>query len=73
MLLFWVSFTSREEQREVLIKLIESLSISKEEKDLYLFSMDILDDADFLAFFEKITQEVYNHSNINLSFVPITP
>lgn len=73
MILFWVSFSSREEKREVLLQIIQTLPVSREEKDLYLFSMDILDDADFFQFFEKIVQDLTYHPQLNLSFAPVTP
>lgn len=71
-MIFWVSFSSRKEKREVLLQIIYTLPVSNEEKELYIFSMDILDDSEFFQFFEKITQDITLHAQMNFSFTPIT-
>lgn len=49
---------SRDEKSLFLTKVIEELEIKKEEKSLYLFSMEILDDSDFEVFFQKILSQI---------------
>ncbi|PID84396.1 hypothetical protein CSB09_01125 [Candidatus Gracilibacteria bacterium] len=49
---------SRDEKTFFLTQIIEELEIKKEEKSLYLFSMNILDDNDFDIFFQKIVSQV---------------
>lgn len=48
---------NRDEKSELLHSIINSLEILEEEKDLYYFSMNILDDRNFELFFRKIIWE----------------
>ncbi len=52
------AFTSRQERTLVLQKIITKLNISQEEKDIYILSLDILDDKDFTIFFENIKNQI---------------
>ncbi len=54
--IFGIHFSKREEKKQVLVEIISSLDMKPEEKDLYIFSMDILDDKDFEDFFGKMTE-----------------
>lgn len=64
--------SSRKEKTLILQKIIQNLDILEEEKDLYYFSMEILDGESFNSFFEKIISEVSHKtlkiSNINSDF-----
>ena len=51
------STSSREEKTFVLKEIIQNLQIRNEEKDLYFFSMEILDNESFEEFFQKIMSE----------------
>ena len=51
------STSSREEKTFVLKEIIQNLQIRNEEKDLYFFSMEILDNESFEKFFQKIMSE----------------
>ncbi len=62
------SASSRSDKTFVLQEIINNLEIWKEEKDLYFFSMEILDDNNFEKFFNKIIQEFSLKKN-NVHFV----
>jgi hypothetical protein len=62
-------FTSREEKNILLIEIIKKLNISQEEKDIYILSLEILDDDDFSIFYENITKQI--HENI-YSIAPLS-
>lgn len=49
--------SSREEKTFILKEIIQNLKIQTEEKDLYFFSMELLDNDDFDRFFQKIISE----------------
>lgn len=49
--------SSREEKTVVLREIIGELRIQPAEKDLYYFSMEILNNQDFDVFFQKIISE----------------
>lgn len=49
---------SRKEKTSILLEIIENLAISEEEKQLYIFSMEVLDGQNFDLFFEKIISEI---------------
>ncbi|RAL55360.1 hypothetical protein BLM37_03875 [Candidatus Gracilibacteria bacterium GN02-873] len=51
------SASSREEKTFILKEIIQNLQIRNEEKDLYFFSMEILDNESFEKFFQKIMSE----------------
>lgn len=51
------SVSSRSDKTYVLEEIINNLHIGKEEKELYLFSMEILDDDNFERFFRKIMND----------------
>ncbi len=53
-----IHLTSRDEKSFFLKEVIEKLEIQKEEKSLYFFSMEILDDDDFEKFFQKIVSQI---------------
>lgn len=64
---FWIVLKNRDEKSETLKKVIESLSIWPEEKDLYLLSLDILSDNDFSIFFDRLMSQITHHGNIQKS------
>jgi len=70
-MLSFFSEPSRKQKKELLLEIIETLPIKKEEKDLYIFSMDILDDEDFNTFFIKITKDVGSFARKEFLFSPI--
>ena len=55
-------FTSREEKNILLIEIIKKLNISQEEKDIYILSLEILDDDDFSIFYENITKQIHENT-----------
>ncbi len=55
---FWIVLKNRGEKSLTLKKVIESLSIWPEEKDLYLLSLDILSDHDFSIFFDRLMSQI---------------
>jgi hypothetical protein len=55
---FGIDFFSRNEKSETLKRIIESLQIWNEEKDLYIVSLDILNDSDFNVFFDSIVWQI---------------
>lgn len=55
------SFSSRESKKNFLQEIIEKLSIQSEEKELYMLSLEVLEDSDFNTFFEQVHSQVsYN-------------
>lgn len=63
-------FTSREEKSVILIEIIKKLNISREEKDLYILSIEILDEQDFSQFYENITKQIHENT---YSIAPLSP
>ena len=63
MQLFWITLETRGEKSETLKRVITSLNIWNEEKDLYILSLDILNDADFSIFFDRIMSQISIHKN----------
>ena len=74
MTFFWIKLETREEKSETLKRVISSLSIWPEEKDLYLLSLDVLSDRDFTHFFETIMSQINksNQTQGNRSIEPLT-
>ncbi len=60
---FWITLETRGEKSETLKRVIKALNIWSEEKDLYLLSLDILNDTDFSIFFDRIMSQISNHKN----------
>ena len=60
---FWITLKTRGEKSETLKRVIKSLNIWSEEKDLYIFSLDILNDTDFSIFFDRIMSQINIHKN----------
>lgn len=60
--------SSRAEKTLILQEIIQNLPIDDIEKDLYYFSMEILDSTNFDLFFEKIISEFHTNKNQNLTF-----
>ena len=63
-------FTSREEKNTLLIEIIKKLNISREEKDLYILSLEILDESDFIVFYNNITEQIHENT---YSIAPLSP
>lgn len=59
--------SSRAEKTHILREIIQNLNINSEEKDLYSFSLDILDNENFNLFFQKIMSDVRTSSPIKTS------
>lgn len=57
------SSSSRAEKISILEGVIENLQIRNEEKDLYFFSMQLLDNSSFETFFQKIMKEFSDAKN----------
>jgi hypothetical protein len=51
-------FTTRSEKEIFLKEIIKKLSISDIEKDIYIMSIEILEDFDFEEFYKKITSQI---------------
>jgi len=70
----WITLETRDEKYEVLKRIIISLDIWPEEKELYILSLDILDNSDFSIFFDKITSQIsFSNSTIRkYSIEPLT-
>lgn len=66
--IFWLHFSERETKKKILIEIIRSLDMESEEKDLSIFSMDLLDEDDFNTFFENTTAMLEKASNKNFQF-----
>lgn len=60
---FWIKLETRSEKAEILKRVIASLKVWPEEKDLYILSIDILNNTDFSIFFDRIMSQINNHSN----------
>lgn len=63
-------FTSREEKNILLTEIIKKLNISREEKDLYILSLEILDESDFSVFYDNITKQIHENT---YSIAPLSP
>lgn len=73
MQIFGIHIENRDEKRETLKRVIHALSISSEEKDIYILSLDILDDTDFNTFFERIMSQIHGGKMIrDYSIEPLT-
>ena len=55
---FWITLKNRVEKSATLKKVITSLNIWPEEKDLYMLSLDILNDHDFSLFFDTLMSQI---------------
>jgi hypothetical protein len=71
---FGIDFFSRNEKSETLKRIIESLQIWREEKDLYIVSLDILNDSDFNVFFDSIVGQIDTNKSTRKehSIAPLT-
>lgn len=70
---FGIELSSRAEKSETLKRIIESLQIWREEKDLYIISLDILNDTDFNVFFDTIVSQIDTEkSEKEYSIAPLT-
>ena len=58
MKIWWIQLDTRTEKSETLKQVIQSLHITQEEKDLYIISIDILDNHDFSVFFQSIMNQI---------------
>ncbi len=54
--MLWIS--SRKDKETFLITILEKLNIDKNERDLYILSLEILDENEFTLFFDKIIEQV---------------
>lgn len=62
MAFFWL-FSSREEKNILLIEILQKLNISEEEKELYILSLSLLDEKDFLDFYENIQLQISTNTS----------
>jgi len=62
MAFFWL-FSSREEKNILLIEILQKLRISEEEKELYILSLSLLDEKDFLDFYENIQLQISTNTS----------
>lgn len=70
---FWITLETRSEKTETLRQIIETLKIWPEEKDLYLISLETLNDNDFTIFFETILSQINSlNNNREYSIEPLT-
>lgn len=58
----------RKEKKLLLQSIIYWMDIVHEEKELYLFSMNVLDNNDFDVFFERIMKNTFTEKNNDFSF-----
>ncbi|GAB0175269.1 MAG: hypothetical protein HHAS10_11480 [Candidatus Altimarinota bacterium] len=66
-------FQSRKEKELFLKEVIGKLSISETEKEIYSISLEILEDNDFMVFFEKIISQIENEANLGKNRIaPLT-
>ncbi len=65
-------FQSRKEKEVFLKEIIKKLSISETEKEIYIISLEILDDSDFLLFFDTITSQLPRISSKINTIAPLT-
>jgi hypothetical protein len=57
-------FSTRESKFIFLKKIIQKLNIHKEEKELYILCLEVLEDKDFNIFFEKIFSQVSQNTTL---------
>ncbi len=70
---FGIILKTRNEKSETLKKVIESLNIWREEKDLYLLSLEVLNDHDFGVFFDNLMSQISkSKNNKEYSIEPLT-
>ncbi len=74
MKIWWIQLDTRAEKSETLKQVIQSLHITQEEKDLYIISIDILDNNDFSVFFQSIMNQIESNNVTNKGFTiePLT-
>lgn len=74
MTFFWITIETRNEKTETLKQIIDTLKIWSEEKDLYILSLEILNDHDFSIFFETIISQInlWNNNTKEYSIEPLT-
>lgn len=65
-------FTSRNHKETLLKEIIQKLSISEWEKDLYTLSIEVLDNTDFDSFYQKITSQFQINKQYNTSIEPLS-
>lgn len=65
-------FSSRSHKEALLKSIIKKLSISEWEKDLYILSLEVLDNTDFDIFYEKITVQFQTKTESNTSIEPLS-
>lgn len=66
-------FQSRKEKEAFLKEIIKKLAISETEKEIYYISLEILEDTDFMIFFEKIISQIENEADLRKSRIaPLT-
>lgn len=56
-------FTSRNEKTILLTEIIQKLNISTEEKELYILSLSLLDEKDFIEFYSTIHKQISTHTS----------
>lgn len=61
----------RKEKKLLLQTVIHGMDIAREEKELYIFSMNVLDNGDFDAFFERIIKNTFSENAHDFSFPTI--
>jgi hypothetical protein len=59
----WIS--SRKDKETFLITILEKLNIDENERDLYILSIEILDDNEFTIFFDRIVEQVTENWFVN--------
>jgi hypothetical protein len=64
--------SSRKEKERILSRIIQELRISDSEKEIYLLSMEILENTDFDIFYEKITGNLNLNSEEKRSIEPLS-
>ncbi len=69
---FGIVLETRVEKSETLKQVIRSLNIWPEEKDLYLLSLEILNDRDFNLFFNNLIKQIHP-SKLNSKEFTIEP
>jgi hypothetical protein len=66
-------FSSRSQKEGLLTEIIQKLSISESEKELYILSIGILDEWDFDIFYENITSQFrWKNNPEHASIEPLT-
>lgn len=68
-------FSSRKDKAFYLKEVIQKLRIEKEEKELYILSLEVLEDKEFEIFFRKIVSQIgeKNTSFHKKNIEPFTP